>query len=119
MVRKELKDFFLITEKLYNLLQEEITVKNRAEIIEKIDLHLEEREQIINKIVPPYTEEEKAKGKEIIKKNKVIDKRINEIFQQLKKEMQQTKQRKRSNESYENPYKSVQVMDGMFLDQKK
>ncbi len=41
------------------------------------------------------------------------------LFLALKNEMKQVQQQKKSTTSYSNPYKNVQNMDGMFLDQKK
>src|SRR5690625_5395309 len=69
-------------------------------------------------IEAPYSEEEHNLGKEIVKKNKVIDRRIKEIFNELKNEIKQFNAYKSRNNLYENPYHSVQVMDGMFLDRK-
>ncbi len=44
---------------------------------------------------------------------------MNALFTELKQEMQQMKQQRKSTQSYINPYRDVQTMDGMFMDKKK
>ena len=58
-------------------------------------------------------------AKKLVPINEDVQNKMQVIFTDLKTEMKQVKQQKKSNQSYTNPYKSVQTMDGMFMDRKK
>jgi|SRR5690625_134590 len=119
MVRDELNSLLGITQNLERIVNQKVTSKNREKTIEEINEYLEKRAQLIKLITPPYSNEELRIGQRLVKVNKVIEKQLNNIFKQLKLEIKQMNKHKHSNKFYENPYESVQVMDGMFLDQKK
>lgn len=119
MVRDELKKLLTLTEQIQGVLKEKVTGKNRDEVIEQVEKFIEEREQLLQRIKAPYTDEEKKIGQHIVTVNKTIDQKMAEIFQLLKDEIKQMNRHKKSNPSYENPYQSLQTMDGMFLDEKK
>lgn len=114
-----IQGLLLLTEQLQELLDREITSKNREKTIEQIDYLIEMRGKYLQKVAPPFTEEEKEVGRQIIDKNVFIQKKMDCLFSNLKDEMRQVKQKKQSNRSYLNPYKSVQALDGMFMDKKK
>lgn len=119
MVRSEILALEKITQKLYDITNQTITAKKREESLEQIDNLLEEREMLFEKLKPPYTVDEQGKGQEILQLNQQIERKLDRMFIQLKKEIQQMNKQKRRDSSYRNPYESVQVMDGMFVDQKK
>jgi len=119
VVRYELQEMLIVTETMEKITHEKTVNKDREKVIKELNILLEKREKLMQNIEAPYSEEEHNLGKEIVKKNKVIDRRIKEIFNELKNEIKQFNAYKSRNNLYENPYHSVQVMDGMFLDQKK
>ena len=49
---------------------------------------------------------------------KLIEKEMEKLFSDLKQEMKHVQKQKKSQASYTNPYKSVQVSDGTYLDSK-
>jgi len=113
-----LQELYQITKKLEKLFEQTITSKNRESIIEEISYLIDQRGKYMDQLTPPYTETEKKLGKEIVHLNRTIEKEMNKIFRDLKREMQQMKIQKKSNQSYMNPFKSVQALDGMYMDSK-
>ena len=113
-----LNELYELTKQLEGLFEQEITVKNREDIIHQINQILDQRNHCLEKVFPPYTEAEKALGKKIVHLNTNIQKEMNLIFNDLKHEMQQIRKQKKSNQSYAHPFKSIQTMDGMFMDSK-
>ncbi|WP_152655243.1 flagellar protein FliT [Oceanobacillus sp. CFH 90083] len=108
-----------ITESMQQLLSQDIGSHNREEVIGIFQEKMEERGQLLESIAPPYTEEEDKLGKSVVRMNQEIEKKMQYLFLALKNEMRQVQQQKKSTTSYSNPYKNIQSMDGMFLDQKK
>lgn len=108
-----------ITKELDDLLDQPVTRTNREAIIQQLNELIEKRGKYINKLSPPFSDEEKKIGQTIIRLNKTIQHNMQKLFNGLKVEMKQVKKQKRSNQSYTNPYEKVRSLDGMFLDQKK
>ena len=116
---EHLDELLKLTEQLRDLLDNEITSKNREKIIEQTNYLIEMRGKHLQHIKPPFTASEQEIGKRIIHLNTFIQEQMDGLFSDLKVEMKQVKQKKQSNRSYVNPYKSVQSIDGMFMDTKK
>lgn len=114
-----LLSIYQITETMKQLLLQDITPQNREEVINLFQEKMEERGKLLEAITPPYTEEEEELGRFVVQMNQEIEKKMNLLFFALKNEMKQVQQQKKSTTSYANPYKNVQSLDGMFLDQKK
>lgn len=108
-----------VTIQLKELFDQDIHADNREAVIEKLNDLLEQREKDIKQLSPPYTAEENKLGEKLIPLNNEIEKKIQQIYKDLKIEMIQFKKEKKSNRSYSNPYEHVQTNDGMFLDKKK
>ena len=108
-----------LTMQMKQLLNQEITGKTRESIIEQLTALITQRGIAMKALNPPYTEAEKQLGKELMQVNEEIQSKMQMLFLDLKKEMKQVKMQKKSNQSYTNPYKNVQTMDGMFMDSKK
>lgn len=113
-----LEKLYQLTKQLMEVFDQEITSKNRDVIIKEIDQLIEQRGRYLKEVTPPYSKIETITGKEIVHMNKKIEKEMNVLFNGLKKEMQQIKKQKRSNQSYVDPYKNLQTIDGMFMDSK-
>lgn len=114
-----LKPVMDVTKSMQQLLEQEITNKNRETVIEELQQKIEERGLLLQKLTEPYTEEEETLGTEIVKLNQQIETKMNTLFHHLKMEMKQMKKKKKSNNSYINPYQHVQSSDGIFMDNKK
>ncbi|WP_217588532.1 flagellar protein FliT [Lentibacillus saliphilus] len=115
----DIKALLNVTEELADLFEQPVTSKDRSKIIVDINRLIEARGHIMEMIKPPFTEEEKQIGEQVVMLNNVIKYEMDQLFAELKTEMKQMKQLKRSNQSYTNPYQHVNTMDGMFMDSKK
>lgn len=113
-----LKGLNQLTKQMEQLLEQKVTSKNRGMIIDQMNKLLGQRSHYLENITPPYSEKEKELGKEIVRLNTIIEKEMNILFDDLKKEMQQIKKQKKTNQSYVHPFKDVQAVDGMFMDRK-
>src|SRR5699024_3133662 len=118
-IMARLNNVLHITEQLNALLSMDITAKNREDVIGQINELVEKRGELMNQVTPPFTDEEKRIGQEVVALNKQIQAKMNDIFTELKQEMKQINKQKKSTQTYENPYEAMQTVDGMFLDQKK
>lgn len=114
-----LEKIYELTLELKKLFDQKIQTRNREEVIVRLNELLEIRGEYMKQLTPPYTEEETKLGQQLIPMNEQIEKQIQKLFHDLKKEMRQFKKQKKSNQSYLNPYEQVQTNDGMFLDKKK
>lgn len=114
-----LQSFYELTETLEGLLEQDITPENRGAIIGEVNQLMEQRANLLLKIHPPFIEEEKQTGAQIVAKNHKIQTKMNMLFSELKQEMMEIQQKKKSNQTYTNPYRHIRPPDGMFLDSKK
>lgn len=114
-----LEKLYEVTMELKDLLDQPISSKNREDIIKQITVLIDQRGEQMEKISPPFSTEENEYGKKIIVLNQHIQSKMNQLFAELKQEMKNVKKQKKSKQTYSNPYKDVQLMDGMFLDSKQ
>lgn len=114
-----LDELLAVTKQLNELLSISVAPDNRDELIKQTNQLIEKRETYMKNVEPPFTEEEIQIGKQIIDMNTFIQKRMDQLFFALKKEMKQIKQKKQSNRRYIKPYKNAQTFDGIFLDKKQ
>lgn len=113
-----LEKVYVITIELKELLDQNITPKNREEVINQLNQLIEARGKWMDQLQPPYTEAEKELGEEIYNLNTGIQNKMQQLFTDLKLEMRQVQKQKKTNESYTNPYRNVHVSDGTFMDSK-
>ncbi|MFC4322481.1 hypothetical protein [Litchfieldia salsa] len=107
------------TKQLIQLLENPVPKEDRDDYIANIEQMLESREQLMDKLNPPYTEEEMRLGKELIDDQKIIDEKFKMIKSQIQTDLNQLSKTKESNNKYTNPYQSLSNGDGMFFDRKK
>lgn len=112
----QLQKVYEITVELKELLDQDITSKNREQAIDRLNELIEARGKWMEQIQPPYSDEEKLLGEKIYSLNTTIQDKMQQLFKDLKLEMRQVQKQKKSKESYTNPYKSVHVSDGTFMD---
>src|SRR5690625_7979663 len=86
-----LEAIYEVTMKLYQLLKEPIQSKDRETVIKQVDELIEQRENLLQDIIPPFTEKEKKIGEEIVLFNEHIQKQMHVLFNELKGEMKQVK----------------------------
>src|SRR5690625_2152127 len=91
---------------------------DRADILEEVNNLLVEREALLRQIKPPYTEEEEKIGLNIIKLDKTIKERMENLYREIQQDLKQIKQKRDTNITYINPYKNMKTVDGMYCDNK-
>lgn len=107
------------TKQMVEELQKEYSdVDTRTEIISNINTLLEKRDAMLEKLTPPYTEEEEAIGKKIIEMDVIIKEKMDHIYKAVQDDLKHLKNKKDSNKAYLNPYKGMKTVDGMYLDNK-
>lgn len=115
-------DLMSLVERLYALTAELIERleqgSDRDEKIGWIDKALEEREQLLQKLKPPYSEDEKALGKKLLDLNVCMSQLLQKEKALIQKDIKGLSIKKESNNKYVNPYQSM-ATDGMFYDKRK
>lgn len=106
------------TKQLHQLFTDHQLKNDREQVIKKMHDLLDQRSEIIPLLQKPITEIEEKQTKQLMQLNESVQNEMDMFFKQLKKEMQTSKLHRKSNRSYTNPYKHIQVADGMFVDQK-
>jgi flagellar protein FliT len=109
-------------ERLYALtagLIEKLELGNdRDEKIGWIEGALEERDQLMKGLMPPYSEGEKALGKKLLDLNVRLSQLLQKEKALIQKDIKGLSIKKESNNKYVNPYQSM-ATDGMFYDKRK
>ncbi|USK69958.1 flagellar protein FliT [Peribacillus asahii] len=112
---KALQDFYELTQQLIVLLKHEKS--ERAVQIEKIQQLLDQREELLNSIQPPFSEQEQELGKQLVALNKQVEHLLQIEKLDIMKDMKQLQVQKKSNQKYTNPYESLAI-DGIFYDKR-
>lgn len=107
------------TVELHNLLAKKAADAERDETIEHATRLLDRREQLMEKVLPPFSPEEQVTGRELVQLNLLIQQQLGTLFEAVKIDIKTIKQKKKSNGHYANPYQVTASSDGMFLDRKK
>ena len=85
--------------------------------IEKIQSLLDQREELLKSIQPPFSQQEKELGKQLVE----LDQQVKQLFGNKNRHSarsQKCPMKKESNQKYTNPYESMPV-DGLFYDKQK
>lgn len=103
-----------------NLLQavQSVTTENRDETIETVEELLERREKLLSSIKPPFSNEDRRLGQELVSMNREIDVKLSLIQSHIQRDINGLNKKKTSMKKYTNPYESVNF-DGMFYDKRK
>jgi flagellar protein FliT len=105
-----------LTNDLLQLVQS-FNEENRDDVINQIEELLEKRQDILQQIKPPFSNEENALGQEIVKMNRTLDTKLILISNEVQRDMNGLNKKKVSAKKYTNPYESVNF-DGMFYDKR-
>ncbi|WP_100405447.1 flagellar protein [Bacillus solitudinis] len=90
----------------------------RDAFIEKLNADIEKREGLIEQVnVDDLNDGEKKLGQEIVKLNQVLNKRLEQIHQEIRANLTQLKEKKNTGRKYENPYEGP-TTDGVFFDKR-
>lgn len=113
-----IEELLSVTRDLAQLVNSSYEKGERSAHITKIIELLDQREGLLSKIEPPFTEEEDVIGKQIIQFDKEMSKQLNAIFDELKVEMRQFNQHVKMRPKYVRPFQAVSI-DGVFIDKRK
>src|SRR5699024_6890568 len=113
----ELKAVYEITKQLEEVLNQ-ISNVYRTELIQQVNELIEQREEMIQRVIKPYSFEEIKIGRHIIHINNVIKEKMDLLYQNVKEDEKQVKKRKTQNHSYLKPYGDLKTPHGMYMDDK-
>jgi flagellar protein FliT len=108
--------FHQLTNELIQLL--ETADLDRDDKITRTEELLNQREALMNAIVPPYTPEEMEAGKEINQLNMKLAQLLKAEKDSVQRDIKGLQSKKESNTKYVNPYQNLST-DGMFYDKRK
>lgn len=111
------RSLYNVTVSLYDIIKKTQPKASREDQINQITKLLNEREQLIYQLKPPYSVEEGELGKKIVQLNAVINQQLKELMQHIQLDIKQFKNTKAKTKKYTNPYESVSF-DGMFFDKR-
>lgn len=112
---ESIQSFQKVTMALIEALQQE---HDRDEKINKIQRLLNQREELLKTIQPPFSPQEKELGKQLIKLDQQVKVLMAEQKIDIMQDMKSARMKKQSNQKYTNPYESMGV-DGIFFDKQK
>lgn len=116
---REIDQLNQITDEMVVLITEAVTTKTRENLIQVFNQKLDQRDQLIKQLQPPYSDSDKKMLADLLEKDKVISERLGSVFGDLKNEIRHAKKQKNSNKQYLDPYRQVATLDGSYLDKKK
>lgn len=115
-----LQEILNVTTKMIEVLEQfEKDKIDRTATIEIMNELIEIRGELMLELKPPYSEEERQKGQQIIQLNNIVSNKMNELYNVVKEDMNKVKKKKAFNPSYINPYGKIRTTDGLYIDSKK
>ncbi len=114
-MRDAIKDCYLVTEELHSLSSEKDPTDKQ---IEKIESLLNQREEFLKQVVPPFTDEEQNLGRQMVGWNEGIDANLNAIKQTIGSKIKELNHTKKTLPKY-NAYGAPAGVDAYFYDKKK
>lgn len=109
------KQVYDCTLELLDILQADIERNDKIDQIEEV---LDQREEFIQQMSAPYTDEEKQLGKRLIEMNQKVNQMLQREKLFIQKDLKDLSVKKESNTKYTNPYQNLST-DGMFYDKRK
>lgn len=113
---EEIQAFYEATNQLLKLLQEDKL--DRDIRIEKIQHLLDQREELLNKFQPPFSQLEQELGKQLVEINQEVEKLLQKQKLEIQQDLKQLHIKRDTNHKYTNPYESLSI-DGIFYDKRK
>lgn len=110
-----------VSARLYKHLEEIPDVEGRDSYIEAINDLLEKRGQIIEllKVSEEFSLEKHQLTPHLLELDTGIKERLKNVMAVIKIDIKNLQNSKKTEQQYLNPYSNVQVMDGMYFDNKK
>ena len=105
---------FSVTTQLAELTSKVPSQEKRDEVIEQIFALLDERDALLPKALPPNDEDERVLMNQIVDLNNQINRSMNSILADIKKDLSGLKEQKKAHTRYINPYKSLNNVSAFF-----
>ena len=118
MIRAAMTVWRDVTEKLIALPVEGLSVEQRDTIVLSIEGFLDDRDKLQAQIVAPFTAEEEAFGKELVKMEAAVQEKLALFTKQIRTDITENQSKKDNMKNYVNPYSNV-ARDGTFYDTKQ
>lgn len=93
--------------------------EEREERLRTVDRLLRERQELLWKLRPPYSEEEQRLGREIVAWNREIEARLRQVRDEIGSDLRITEAKRQANARYVHPYEQPLSFDGMFYDKRR
>lgn len=93
--------------------------EDREERLRTVDRLLQERQELLWKLRPPYSEEEQRLGREIVAWNREIEARLRQVRDEIGSDLRITEAKRQANARYVHPYEQPLSFDGMFYDERR
>ncbi|WP_088041550.1 hypothetical protein [Bacillus sp. EAC] len=105
---------FSVTTQLAELTSNVPSQEKRDEVIEKIFSLLDERDSLLSIVQPPKDANERQVMDKIVDLNNHINRSMNIILADIKKDINGLKNQKKAHTQYINPYKSLNNVSAFF-----
>lgn len=112
---EEIQAFYEATNQLLELLQEE--KMNRDIRIEKIQHLLDQREDLLKKFQPPFSQQEQEIGDHLVELNQKVEQLLQKQKLEIQQDLKKLHIQRETNHKYTNPYESLSI-DGVFYDKR-
>ncbi|MCT8140159.1 hypothetical protein H1D32_22145 [Anaerobacillus sp. CMMVII] len=109
-------ELYIVTRNLVEQLNTPFPKEVRESYIERVEVLLAKRQDLINHYEGKPTIDELEQAKQIIQWNNAIEKLLKNYLETIKVDLNKLKQQKETGKRYENPY--VDQTDGYFIDKK-
>ncbi|MGE7603973.1 flagellar protein FliT [Peribacillus sp. NPDC097675] len=111
-----LQQFHNVTTELVTVLQDQ-TIIERDDRIDRIKELLDQREEFLLQIKPPFSAEELQLGRQSMLLNQQVNQLLLLQKQEIQRDIKELIQKKKTSNKYTNPYETL-ATDGMFYDKK-
>jgi flagellar protein FliT len=111
-----INEFYKITVELVRLLEN--SQAERDGKILQVEALMAQRETLMSRIFPPYTQEETEVGRNLIQLNAKVEQLLLKEKISIQKDIKALQFKKESSSKYANPYQGFSS-DGMFYDKRK
>lgn len=118
MIRPAMTVWRDVTEKLLTVTTSQTSEEQRDAVIQSIEGFLDNRDKLQAHIVSPFTTEEEVFGKELLKLEADVQKKLALFTNQIRTDISDAQTKKGTMKNYINPYSNV-ARDGTFYDTKQ
>ncbi|MCM3760677.1 flagellar protein [Alkalihalobacillus oceani] len=115
-----MKDLYLLTAELVTFVKQPLPEDHdeRDAFLVKLDERLQKRESLLKKLDgDSFSPAERKLGDEIIKLNGRLNERLEQIQMEIRKNLADLKEKKKTGRKYENPYDGP-TSEGIFFDKR-